>query len=374
MPPAAQTSPVPTTGDDPQLLYRAIPQVDVPPGLQLECVLVTPEMAKQWLAKSDAHEDFRNRPTRVGDVRRWKLLMETGRFVSYLPDGPILMSAGGCLLNGKHRLTALCGHNQPIGLVIIKNVPDWMMNFFDTGRNRSLRDLFEITGHMTPTQVGSTARQAMRYEEFIHGKRSAIGWRFWAAHRDEHTDVVDFVNRRSALTDLYGSAELVYRGSKLLIASAMTFRLYQELAWPEGAPFVREFFEGIAKGAMLAAGTPALTLREWSKDIAVNRERVPAKREAHLLLLLRFFALTAQKEQVHRVQYGYGQPMLLPYHPDGDDAALANLREGLAALDAEHETSKGQAPAKTGRKAAAAKKTAVKKAVPPVRWAAAVTG
>lgn len=317
----------------PQLRYRSIQQPGEPPPLRLETILVTPAMAADWLRRSDQDETFHNRPTRVGDVRRWKLLMETDRFIHYLPDGPILFDADGILLNGKHRLNAICGHGQPAGLTVIRDVPRWMMEYFDSGRPRNLNDLFVIKGRASTAQTGSACRLAMRYEEVLFGKRPALAWKLWPGHRDEFPDVDDFLGRRSGLMDLYHSAEVVYRGSRIVIAASMVFRFYQELAWPEGDAVLQRFWEGLAKGAMLQTGDPALALREWSRDVYTAKDRIPAKRESHLFLLNGCFTAAAQGAQIQRIQLGYGLPMPVPYHPNGPRTAVTNIHRELNALD-----------------------------------------
>src|SRR5947207_8311126 len=124
---------------------------------------------------------------RERDVRRWALLMETDRFVHYLPNGPLCFDDEGILLNGKSRLSGVTRQPKAIGFMVVNHVPRWMFTFFDQMRVRSLNDTFIMAGRMTHAQTGSTMRLAMRYEEFLHGLRSPLGWRSWAGERgDEH--------------------------------------------------------------------------------------------------------------------------------------------------------------------------------------------
>lgn len=322
-----------------RLLYRAVPEQLEPPPLNMKLPLVTPEQAAAWLKRSEADPMFANRATRINDVRRWRLLMETGRFVQWMPDGPILLDGDlhtGVLLNGKHRYTALAGHNAPLGLVVITGVPRWMMRFFDTGRGRTLNDVFATTRRaMGKRQVGWTLKLALRYEEFLHGRRRGIGWRDWRKHKDEHTDLDEFASRREPLIDLFEVAVPCAKATRLDVHALMVFRFYQELAWPDGVEQLQAFWDGLSKGAMLSAGTPALTLREWGKEQYEQEARLEARRETHLLLLTRFFDATARGERINQLRWAFGMPMPAPYHPDGPAAAAAAVREGLARYDAE---------------------------------------
>ncbi len=327
--------PADADADNPALLYREVPQIEGDVPMSVEFAKVSPEQASEWLAKADRDESFRQRPTSVRDVRRWKILMETNRFVQFLPDGPLCFDDDGILLNGKHRLTAVGGFDRPVGFMLVKRVPRWMFRFFDTGRGRTLNDVFKIGGRATMAQTGSSMRLAMRYEEFLHGKRPAMGWwKDWRGQRDEHADVDDFLARRQDLNDWYYVGQQVYGGSRIIVASAMVFRFYQSLAWPDGEEHLIGFCDGLAKGAMLAPGHPALVLREWGRMSFADKERIEGKRELHLLLMFRHFALTVQGDRLSgQLRWARGFPMAMPYHPDGPDVAVKNVLTALAEMD-----------------------------------------
>jgi hypothetical protein len=330
----AVTRPADPDDDNAKLLYREVPQIVGDNPMRSSFVTVTPEQARQWLLHAAEDTTFKQRHTSPRDIRRWKILMDTERFVHFLPDGPLCFDDNGVLLNGKHRLTAVVQHNKPVGFLVIKHVPRWMFRFFDTGRGRTLRDVFFIAGMATQAQTGSTMRLAMRYEEVLFGVRPQQGWRDWRiGQRDEHADVEDFIRRRTDLSDWYYVAQQVYNGSKLIIASATVFRFYQALAWPEGEEKIVEFCEGLAKGAMLAPRHPTLVLREWARKGFVEKEKIEAKREVHLLLLFRHFTMFANSERTDRVMYARGFPMPLPYHPEGSDVAVKNVLAALREMD-----------------------------------------
>lgn len=324
---------------DVNLLYRPVPQIEGAPQMKTKWIKVTPEMADDWLLKAESDTTFKQRQTKVRSVRRYQILMETGRFVEYLPNGPLCFDDQGILLNGKHRLTALAGQKKPFGFMVVENVPRFMFSFFDTGLPRSLNDVFHISGQMTKSQTGSSMRLAMRYEEFLYGKRKDIGWKDWAGHRDEHADVDDFLSRRVDLSDWYYVGEQIYRGARLLIASGMAFRFYQSLAWPEGEEQLITFCDSLAKGSMLAPGSPPLALREWSRQSKDLGERIRGKRELHLLLMLRMFALSVQGDKIEgKPRWAYGFPMTMPYHPKGPETAIKNILGALEQMDREPAT------------------------------------
>lgn len=317
--------------DEPAVNPNAKPvqQIDGKVPYKVSYEMVTPEQANDWIRHADSDPDFKQRPCTVRDVQRWKIMIETDRFVHYLPNGVVCFDDKGMLLNGKHRLTGLAGQSKPAGFVVFRNVPRWMFAYFDTGRSRSLNDVFKIAGRMSKSQTGSTARCALRYEEMLNGVRGPLGWQDWGSVRDEHADVNTFLDDRGQLQDLYLAADKTYRSTRLVISALMVFRYYQFLAWPEGEPKLLEFWDGLQTGAMLATGSPALELREWSKDQFESRERVRAKREQHLLLLYRFFAHHVNSSRLERVTWAYGMPMPAPYHPEGAEVAIKNIRAAI---------------------------------------------
>lgn len=328
-----------TATPEEQLLYLPVPQLELDEAklMKVSFELVSPEQAREWLGHADSDESFRNRPTRLNDIRRWRLLMETRRFVNFLPDGPLLFDKDKTvLMNGKHRLSAVTGQTNDIGFMIVRRVPRWMMRFFDTGKSRTLKDMFDLSGRMSNSQSGSVLRLAMRYEEMIRGLRPQYGWREWRRHGDEHFDVDDYGLRREPLTDLYEAALQAHKGCRLQIASLMTFRFFQELAWPgDGQDTFLEFWDGLANGAMLETGHPALTLREWSRDMFNSKEPLQWKKEVHLLLLFLFFGIFAGggKVKPNGVRWAPGMPMEFPYHPEGPDTAVKNTLEQLDAME-----------------------------------------
>lgn len=329
--------PEPSEQDVLELLYQAVPQIEGKPPFKVEYLMVTPKQADEWLLKSSQDPLFRQRTIKTGDVRRWRNLMKTERFVHYLPNGVLCFDdQGGIMLNGQHRMTALAGQEKSFGFVVFKNVPRWMFAYFDTNRVRTLKDVFHIGGRSTGPQTPSAMKLAMRYEEFLKGVRSGAGWRHWNAQKDEHNDVDTFLQRRQELQDWYGVGEKVNRYARLLVPSVMVFRFYQGLAWPDGDEELTTFLEALVTGGNIAPNSPALQLREWAKESWYNKDSIFAKRELHLALLMRSFDQHVRGTRIPRIQWAYGQPMTMPYHPKGFEVGIKNVRSALDELDREH--------------------------------------
>lgn len=326
-------APEPADEDQQDSLYRPAPQLEGKPPFKVDYPWFTPEKATELLRHSLTDPDFRNRPTTLGQVRRHMNLMRTKRFVHFLPEGAICLDEHGIMLNGKNRMTAISGQTERIGLTVFRDVPRWMFKFMDTGKSRTIRDVFYAGNRTTTPQTPSAMKLGMRYEEFLLGLRQAEGWRRWGSVRDdEHNDVDTFLARRGEMQDWYGVGSAIQRKVHLIAASVMNFYFYQSLAWPEGSDTLQEFCEWILTGGGWP-GSPALALREWSHFSWKNGDKLPAKRELHLLLLLRCFAQFAQRTKVPGIVWAYGHVMVPPYHPTGHDKAIQNVRFALEEMD-----------------------------------------
>lgn len=330
-------TPTPEVDESPQLLYRAIPEQLTPENIpfKIEFVPFTAQMAQESLDAADANEEFRQRKRTPARMNRWLNLMRTGRFVHYLPDGPICYNPDGVQLNGGNRLAAVAQHDEPVGFMVIRNCPTWMFQHFDSGDKRSVSESIYMNKHDIKGQPGALARLGMRYEEFLSGKRSPLGWAMWGKHRDENADINDFLDRREYLTDFTAEGARIKKRSDLMAVSGTVFVAYQRLAWPDGEEQLEEFLDGLCLGAMLAKGNPALTLREWAKRDGYIGAASLGRREGHLLLLFKMFASFVQHATVSEIRVARGFPMTMPYHPKGHEVAVDNVRAALEKMDRE---------------------------------------
>jgi hypothetical protein len=329
-------APPPASEEDAErLLYRPVRQLDQLPDWKVKYEWVGPERAKTLLNRADDEEEFRQRTTKMAGIRRWKTLMRTKRFVDFLPNGVICIDPDGVMLNGKHRMTALAGQEGEFGFVFFYDVPRWMFAYFDTNMVRTIKDVFHIGSRDAGPQTPSAMKLAMRYEEFLHGLRPGTAWRHWNQQKDEHQDVDDFLARRGELQDWYDVGEAVNRKTKLLVPSVMVFRFYQSIAWPEGDEKITAFCESLVTGGNLPPSSPVLLLRDWAKDAFYNKEKIFAKRELHLMLLFRTFERYMNGSRLQKLNWAYGLPMTMPYHPDRFETGLENVKKALAELDAE---------------------------------------
>ncbi len=320
------------TGDDPPVpdLFIPVNQVGGIPDWTHEYTWVTPATAQEWLDKYGEAEQFRNRKVNAPERRRLARLMTTNRFVHFLPSSPFCFDEDGILLNGKTRLNAVVESQRTVGFIVYRGVPRWMWPFMDTGRKKTDRDVAYSSYREDKTAIIAAMKTAWRYEEVLAGARERTGWRSWSKLDDlQPVDVERMYEKRGELTEYYGTAMAVRKGCKLVPSALMIFMMYQWHAWPEGRDKYQAFLDALREGANLSTGSAALSLRNFGRDEYCPTE---GKTIIQLILLFRHFGAFTKNERLPRVTWAYGHEILLPYHPDGEAAAKANLARALQPL------------------------------------------
>ncbi len=333
--PAGNGSNHSNTGSEEVLnLYAPVPQIEGIPQWRIEFIYLDNKGAEAMLAKASQDDEFRNRPTSAAQVRFWKDIINARRHVNFIPDGALIYDEKNVLLNGKHRLTGLAEAEDgvEIGFMVIYGVPRWMFPYMGVNKVKTAKDVFYANYRIDKPQIIAATKMVLRYEEMLAGLRPEFGWRSWHKVRDQHADLDRIADLRGSLLDEYGNAMAVRspkHGCKLTATSLMIFMHYQYHAWPEGRQLLEKFLDGLREGADLSKGNAALSLRNWGRDDYCPTEGKPY---AHLMLLFRHFAAFAKDERLPKVVLAFGQPMSFPYHPDGVDAAKANLDKALVPL------------------------------------------
>lgn len=109
-------------------------------GPACERVLVTPEQAMEWLEKTNTN----NRKVSEKHVERLARDMTEGKWV--LTHSGIAFDPEGTLLDGQHRLWAICMSGVSVEMFIWRNVEPQSMMAIDCGKTRSMADILNIAG------------------------------------------------------------------------------------------------------------------------------------------------------------------------------------------------------------------------------------
>jgi hypothetical protein len=103
-----------------------------------ERVLITPELASQWLRLNKANRHLRSR-----DIQKWAEMMDRGDWMNNHPE-PYIFDEEGWLINGQHRLYAIQRTGKSFWGWVQRNVPKAMAHVIDDGKSRTLADSLTI--------------------------------------------------------------------------------------------------------------------------------------------------------------------------------------------------------------------------------------
>lgn len=302
-------------------------------GMRIGFEEITPEIALDLITKSRAAENFRQRRVSQTQVNDYSLLMKHDQWEQYMPDGIVGIDTEGILVNGQHRMLAVIASGKTIGFVVARDVPRSMFPFFDRAKTRTAADVYEIDGLPSSPDIQSAVKLAMRYEQMFRGVLDPSTWGTWSGIKDTNDDALNFYRRNKDLAESVQIGRSLYYGARMVPAAAGVFHYYADKAWPDrgkdkdGFDPLDGFVHLVRTGENMRNVAPAFVLRDWSKDVFNLKEKVPQKREVQLFLAYRHWRMHMEGKTVPggRVQYQRTWAMPLPYHPDGDKAALENL-------------------------------------------------
>jgi hypothetical protein len=131
-----------------------------------EVVTVTPHLAKILLRRNPD-----NRNIKPSKLAGYKSDLENGRWV--LNGEPIIVSKGGLLNDGQHRLTAVAETGFPMRALMTFGVARSSRLTLDQGVERRLTDILQMGGHSNSTDaLGAVARLLALWERTGTLKRS----------------------------------------------------------------------------------------------------------------------------------------------------------------------------------------------------------
>lgn len=103
-------------------------------------VLITPDQAMEWLEKTNTN----NRKVSEKHVERLARDMTEGKWV--LTHSGIAFDPDGTLLDGQHRLWAICMSGLSVEMFVWRNIEPQSMMAIDCGKTRSMADILNIAG------------------------------------------------------------------------------------------------------------------------------------------------------------------------------------------------------------------------------------
>lgn len=261
--------------------------------MKVSIIDVSPEQAAAWL-KSNT----RNRNLNARLVADYARQMADGRW--HLNGEAVKISEDGVLLDGQHRLAAIVASGFSIEMLVVEGLPSETQDTMDSGRKRTVADVFSINGEGNANVLASVARRAWMWDRGNH-KFSNLG----SPSAGELSETLE------RYPSLRRSAEIGVRiNSSFRPASATVTGTAHHILTMVSEGDAAEFFARLETGASLKSGHPVLTLRERLVRDRLGVKKVPF----HLGVALYVRAWNAVREDrdLMKIQHTAEEPMVLP--------------------------------------------------------------
>lgn len=214
-----------------------------------EVVIVTPQIAEQWLSANT-----NNRQVKKTHVKRMSAAMVRGEWI--LNGETVKFDANGRLVDGQHRLRAVVEAGVNVPIEVRYNVPVDAFATIDTGVVRGAKDALYTHGVGNNTyDIAAAARIA------FHGLNSSIERVFYGSSVAlSNKQVVQFVEAHSSLVDL--TTELYEREVRKLCPLSLAAGVFWLIIYKHSRAAVNPFLDAFLSGESLTAEHPAYILRE----------------------------------------------------------------------------------------------------------------
>lgn len=279
-----------------------------PPEMYTVKVLVTPEMALEWLTRDEARlpdgTTVKQRP--ISPPHRDKLLraLRSGEWL--LTPQPVALAPElpwntGAVLDGQHRLAAVIEWGQPVELMVSYNVDPGTFKVLDTGKPRSAADVMGMLGMSQRNHLASAAKLVRVWQQSIANPSAFADWRNWPRITVSNSEMVEVIHQYPDLLERMNAARaLTGKPVNYNLPATTVFRMWVEHVWPLGArpgprglSYVDQWLTQLRNGVGInEEDDPTGTLRNWALDPKkITKSYGGAVREANLLALCRVWNL-----------------------------------------------------------------------------------
>lgn len=223
---------------------------------------ITPAMASRMLEVNTS-----NRPIDRLALELYTHEMKSGRWEN---DGsPIRFSKSGILLDGQHRLHAVCKSGKSIEAIVIRGLDDEAFKTMDTGKKRGTSDALGIKGYQN--RISAAAIVSSYYYYITTGHP---GWQSGAGKITNAT-ALEIYERNPEIAEAASFREGHIFLKKHM--SAMSFGVLYVAACKMGdRAMVQEFFKEICKPTQRALNSSIIPIRDKLIENKASREKLPS--------------------------------------------------------------------------------------------------
>lgn len=236
-------------------------------GVTYDLMLVTPDLAEQWLGKNVG-----NRRVRKAILNRYSRDIAAGRWREN--GSSVVRARNGNLLDGQHRLHAIVQTGEPAWLLVVQNVDDVAQPTIDDGAKRTTADRLTFRDEVNSHTTAAVLRRVMMWEA---GKAFNSG-----AYQPTSQEQLEFLDGHGDRLRAAVNAAVYYKKRKLLPPSIIGLCWYVFSGLD--ADGAQEFFDRLDDGANLAYNHPITVLRNKLIDLTREPGRVPEDTLLHYVV------------------------------------------------------------------------------------------
>jgi hypothetical protein len=259
-----------------------------------EIVIITPEMAKEWLDKSK----FDNRNISRTNLNRIKKDIENGMWV--FDGNPIRFNSEGDVIDGQHRLQAVIQTGKPIRSMVIVGIADRAKLTIDTGNTRKTSDILHFSGVKNSVPMSVAARLLVGYNE-TNGDM-VLYLKSHSIRGISAQSINDCIEDNPGLLDSVTFATSKLNAKKILGCGCLGFLHYILSIEPRYGYLADEFFERFDSGVGLEDGSPIAAARNaisMGLNYKGGREYLVAK----CAIIIKAWNLYTKDKQAKYIRY-----------------------------------------------------------------------
>lgn len=267
--------------------------------MNIEIELITPEIARQWIDKFNTN----NRPLNNQTVDFYADQLKRGEW--QLTHQGIAFDEEGVLLDGQHRLIAICKSGIAARSMVIRGAPRQSFAVLDTGRKRSGKDVLSLENEKNALHLAAALRGLYLYQS-----SPDTSW-FGSKSLVSNNQLIDILDENP------GMREAVVKGANINRAIPITTTA-AAIGWyvtTRARPDIDQtpWYEGLVFGADLKRHDPRLALR--NAMISQSGNKATRKREdsrGQLFLYVKAWNAWVEGREMQLLRRSKGEKMPKP--------------------------------------------------------------
>lgn len=223
-----------------------------------EAMLVSPELAKEWLRQNTS-----NRRPSEKVVERYSRDMAAGRWI--FNGEAVKIASSGKILDGQQRLMAVVKADTEVLMMVVMGLDETTQASMDQGRARTVADNLTIAGEPNASILASLGRRVWQWDQGND--------RFTNHVTPTKAEVVATIQKYPSLrrsAEIGGRTANTYR-----VAPASVVGTAHHILSPIAPGIAAEFFAQYETGADLRPGHPVLALRNRLSRDKLASKNVP---------------------------------------------------------------------------------------------------